>query len=99
MEINQHGKAAHDRRTGLEKEVLGKLRFNGIELKIIPYNHFTGQVMWPLELEIFIIQAAKPSCLLDSIPMGMVNVCLRDFSSCAILQLINSFYAGNMFSI
>lgn len=33
MEVNQHRKAALDRRMRLEKELVGKLRFIGIELK------------------------------------------------------------------
>lgn len=77
--------------------MLGKLRFNGVELKITRCNYFTGQVMQPLDLEIFKIRAAKLICLLDSIHMGMANVCLSNFPFSAILWLTNFFPVGNIF--
>ena len=36
--------------------------------------------MEPLDLEIFKVQVARPSSLLVSTPLGIVSVCLDDFS-------------------
>ena len=47
--------------------------------------------MEPLDLEIFKVQVARPSSLLVSTPLGVVSVCLGDFSFPGIRWLNTSF--------